>query len=411
MSHLRSAPRTAVTPLTSFCKCVFPIIFLILLTDLVQAQVQTPEDKYLALMQMVDRADALSEKGQTNAAKAKYTDAHAALSDFRKNYPNWNTKVVTFRLNYVADRINTLSKTNAPVVESKEKPEGTPVEKSAPKTTSKPAASAPGVTVKLLEPGAEPRQALRLHPKAGDKRTSTMTMKMTMGMGPAGEMKIPEMKIPIDITIKNVSGEGDITYDTVMGQATIADSGDPTAAMMKDSLSKLGGESGTTTITSRGLTKSAKMNIAKDADPQTRQTMEQMQESMANVVFMLPEEAIGPGAKWQIKQNLKQQNMNLSQTTSYELVSVEGDIVKVKSNISQSAANQKIESPAMPGMKMDLNKLTGTGTGNITFNLGQIMPTQATSDMQTDISMGMNVGGQKQAMDMKVALNLTVETK
>jgi hypothetical protein len=39
------------------------------------------------------------------------------------------------------------------------------------------------------------------------------------------------------------------------------------------------------------------------------------------------------------------------------------------------------------------------------------MPTQAASDMQTDISMGMNMGGQKQNMDMKVSLNLTVESK
>jgi hypothetical protein len=359
---------------------------------------------------MIDRADTLSEKGQTNSAKAKYMDAQTALADFRKNYPNWNTKVVTYRLNYLAERINTLSKTNAPVVESMEKPATTPGEKSAPKTASKPATPA-GVTVKLLQPGAEPRQALRLHPKAGDKRSSTMTMKMTMGMGPAGEMKMPEMKIPVDITIKSVSPEGDITYDMVMGQAQVADSADPTAAMMKESLGKLGGETGTSTITSRGLTKSTKMNIPKDANPQTRQTMEQMQESLGNVVFMLPDEAVGAGAKWEIKQTIKQQNMTISQATAYELVSVEGDVAKVKSTVSQSAANQKIESPAMPGMKVDLNKLTGTGTGNMTFDLGQIMPTQGTTDMQTEISMGINMGGQKQNMDMKVSLNMTVEAK
>jgi len=410
MSQLRSAPRAAVVPPTSFYKGFFPLVIFVFLTALAQAQVQTPEDKYFTLMSLIDRADVLSEKGQTNSAKAKYMDAQTALADFRKNYPNWNTKLVTYRLNYLAERINTLSKTNAPVVESTEKPATTPGEKSAPKTTSKPATPT-GVTVKLLQPGAEPRQALRLHPKAGDKRSSTMTMKMTMGMGPAGEMKMPEMKIPIDITVKSVSPEGDITYDMMMGQAQVADSADPTAAMMKESLGKLGGETGTSTITSRGLTKSTKMNIPKDANPQTRQTMEQMQESLGNVVFMLPDEAVGAGAKWEIKQTIKQQNMTISQATAYELISLEGDVVKVKSNVSQSAANQKIESPAMPGMKVDLNKLTGTGTGNMTFDLGQIMPTQGATDMQTEISMGINMGDQKQNMDMKVSLNMTVEAK
>jgi hypothetical protein len=315
-------------------------------------------------------------------------------------------------LNYLAERINTLSKTNAPVIESTEKPTTTQGEKSAPKTTSKPAMPA-GVTVKLLEPGAEPRKALRLHPKAGDKQTSTLAIKMTMTAGPMGEMKIPEIKIPIDTTIKNVTPEGDITFDIVMGQAQVADSGaaDPTAAMMKESLSKLGGETATTMISSRGLAKAAKVNMPKDANAQSRQTMEQVQESLGDIVFILPEEAIGAGAKWQVKQTIKQQTMSIGQTTDFELVSVEGDIVKVKSRISQTAANQKVDIPGMQGMKADLNKLTGTGTGNMTVNLGQIMPTQGTADRQIDVSLGVNMGGQKQTMDMKRSATMTLESK
>src|SRR5207245_1035101 len=81
--------------------------------------------------------------------------------------------------------------------------------------------------VKLLDAGAEPRKVLRLHPKTGDKQTLNMTMKMAMDIK-LGEMqnpamKLPPMKLTLEVTAKAVSAEGEITYELVMRDASVGD--------------------------------------------------------------------------------------------------------------------------------------------------------------------------------------------
>ena len=64
--------------------------------------------------------------------------------------------------------------------------------------------------VTLLEPGAEPRKVLRFQPKAGDKQIVAFRMKMAMDPSPLPNL--PPITETTQITIKNVSANGDIDY-------------------------------------------------------------------------------------------------------------------------------------------------------------------------------------------------------
>src|SRR5206468_12492146 len=119
----------------------------------------------------------------------------------------------------------------------------------------------------------------------------------------------------------------------------------------------------------RGLTPATEPKVPAGADPQIRQVMERMKESVATLASPFPEEAIGPGAKWEAKVLLKSQGMTIDQSATYQLAALEDERLTVRSTIAQHAANQKIQNPAMPGLKMDLTKMTGTGTGEVTFDL------------------------------------------
>jgi len=125
----------------------------------------------------------------------------------------------------------------------------------------------------------------------------------------------------------------------------------------------------------------------------------------------LPAEAIGPGAKWEVKMPLESQGMKINQAATYELVSIEGERVTIKSTTVQSAASQKIQNPAMPGLKLDLTKMTGQGTGETTLDLGQLMPSVATVDFHSETSAVMNAGGQTQPVTEKTDLDVRVEAK
>ena len=374
-------------------------VALLLAAASVPAQTQSPEDQYLHVLALADRADTLNEKKQGDLGKAKYTDAARALQQLRLRYPTWQPKMVAFRLNYLTDEIAVLSQTNPP-----------PAVVDGGSVGGSTAASG-GAQVKLLEAGAEPRQVLRLQPKAGDKQSVSTTLKMEIeAMG--NPMKLPTMKSPMDVTITSVAPNGDITYEIVTGEITATDDSDatsPVGAAFKDALGGTAGMKSTATMSNRGLGKSD-FKAPTGANAQTRQVVEQLGDALEMAVVQLPEEAVGPGAKWEAKKSMKNQGISLNQTTTFELVSVEGSVLKIKSKQVQTAPNQKIESPQAPGMKLDLSKFSGKGSADITLDLGKIIPTSAKTDSQSEVEMSMNLGGQKQAMAMKMSMQGEMES-
>jgi hypothetical protein len=139
--------------------------------------------------------------------------------------------------------------------------------------------------------------------------------------------------------------------------------------------------------------------------------MEQMKQSLANATFLLPEEAIGVGARWEVKEKLKEQGMTMDQVTRQELTAIDGDALTTKMTVTQSAANQKIANPLIPALKVDMTKMTGAATGSMLFNVGKILPVKMTMDDHSEINMAINAGGKKQAMAMKTDTNVSLESE
>ena len=101
----------------------------------------------------------------------------------------------------------------------------------------------------------------------------------------------------------------------------------------------------------------------------------------------------------------------MEQIATYQLVSFNEDKLVTKNTLTQRAGNQKVENPAMPGLKMDLVRLTGTGSGESTRDLGKILPLKTSMNAQSDAVMAMNTGAQKQEITVKVSVNLDLESK
>jgi len=369
------------------------------------AQADVGDDQYLQIYGLIQQADELNSSGKAALAKAKYQEAQTALKSFKSDYPNWNVKLVTYRLSYVVQKLAALS----------EKPR-TAIGTDASEAQS--ATSTATSQVKLLEAGAEPRKVLRLHPNPGDKQTLRLTLKMSietkMGEMQSQAMKLPAMTMNMDTTVKGVSDKGDITYDLMMGDTTLADDPGGNAQLgelMKAALGGVKGMTGTGTVSSRGIAKGMEFKVPTDADAQTRRVMDQMKDSFSSIAAPFPEEAVGPGARWEAKIPIKSQGMTIDQTSTCELVSIEGERATTKNTFTQRASNQKVESPAMPGLKVDLNKMVGTGTGQSTLDLGKLLPVAGTTDLHSETDMAMNMGGQKQPISTKMDLNVHLESK
>ena len=70
---------------------------------------QNPDDQYIAIYSLIQQADALQSGGQARQALDGYTQALAELQKFQKVFPDWDPKIVTFRLDYLAQKINGLA--------------------------------------------------------------------------------------------------------------------------------------------------------------------------------------------------------------------------------------------------------------------------------------------------------------
>lgn len=383
-------------------KSFYCIIIATLTLCLNPARADERDTQYLHILRIIDQADFVLGKGNTNSAVADYRQALTALLALQKNNPGYNNTLVTFRLAYLADQIKSLSGGGSAA---------------AAENDVAPGKGGSGGAVKLLVPGKEPRTAFRFHPKAGDKQSLEMTIKMAMGMK-MGEVdtpiKIPTMTLQMDLTVNDVSSTGDIKYESVLNEATVGEDADvlpQVAEAMKSAMTKTKGLTGTGTLSNRGENKGYDLKAPADADPQLKQTLEQWKQTFAQAATPLPEEPIGVGAKWEYKYPVKSQGMTINQAMTYELASVEGENLTIKVTLAQTASNQKVQNPALQGMKVDLTKLSGTGSGDLALDLAKIMPIQVTTQAHADMTMGMNAGGQKQTMNMSMDLNVGISSK
>src|SRR5258706_5588987 len=86
-------------------KSLFSLVMAALLLSFAGAQAQGPDDQYVRIYNLIQEGDSLAKSSQPSPALAKYLEAQTALQRFQKGYPDWNTKVVSFRLNYLAEKI------------------------------------------------------------------------------------------------------------------------------------------------------------------------------------------------------------------------------------------------------------------------------------------------------------------
>jgi Tfp pilus assembly protein PilF len=69
-----------------------------------------PDDAYIRHYNALQQADSLNQAGHYRAAAEKYLEVQTSLKKFQAQYPTWSPKMVTFRLNYATQRLESLVK-------------------------------------------------------------------------------------------------------------------------------------------------------------------------------------------------------------------------------------------------------------------------------------------------------------
>jgi hypothetical protein len=266
-------------------------------------------------------------------------------------------------------------------------------------------------TVKLLDPGAQPRTALRYKFQAN--RTEKLVMEMSMSMAmEIGDQKQPETQVPairmtMTIDSKEVSPEGDLHHEFKLEQIEVLPNSSVNPAMVntiKQQMSSALGLSGSGTVTSRGFPKDVEIKLPPGIDPQIRQSMDNMKESMNQLSAPLPEEPVGRGARWQVTMPMETPAMKFTQIATYTLSEIQGDKVKFDITIKQSALPQEIDTPgAAPGMKVSLESFESTGKGTVEQQMTNLVPT---SNMNMTTTNAVSANNQKIKTTMRIGMKI-----
>lgn len=280
-----------------------------------------------------------------------------------------------------------------------------------------PSLSAQPMQVKLLNPGTGDRQVLRFQPAAGTRQLSLMTFEQAMVLFAIGRSlpvsNLPLVRATIEVVVTKVEANGDIHYQfSYPNMEVVAKPGTPSTLVspIQAQLERLKHIRGNFVMNDRGQIQTGRFELPDDLEPMMRQMFEQLSQSMNQLSFPLPEEAVGIGAEWQATAALSIGGIRLTQTGSYQLVSRTNNIATLNIRVKQQAPPQIINSPTLPATtKVQLKKLETQGKGRSTLDLRQPFVQEATLSMQSISQMGLF--SPKPAPEFDMTIQSTVQMK
>jgi Flp pilus assembly protein TadD len=162
-------------------KCLVALLFLILAAPLPSARAQQgPDDQYVIIYALMRQADSLDNSGQSRPALAQYIQVQDELQKFQKIYPDWNPRIVSFRLDYLTEKIAGVTAKLSVIPQSGTPPPAPPAPGAAPPASgASPSTSAADLEAQF---GALHEQVQQLQ---ADNATLQAKLKEALGAQPA----------------------------------------------------------------------------------------------------------------------------------------------------------------------------------------------------------------------------------
>jgi hypothetical protein len=227
---------------------------------------------------------------------------------------------------------------------------------------------------------------------------------------------VPEMRVGFDMKVTEVTPAGDIKFDFDYGAFEVMP--DPATApatvdAMRKVLAGVKGLHGHGVTTSRGFTQEGRIDVPPGADPQLKDIIDSMQQSMKQFSSPLPEEPVGAGARWETTYQLTQKGIRIDQVAKIEVRSIEGERLRLAVSLTQSAPAQRMQIPDLPASaRMDLVSLASTGEGASVLDLGRLVPSSAEVKLTMLMKTRMQMGQEKaQDIDMTMDMAMAVTSR
>lgn len=261
--------------------------------------------------------------------------------------------------------------------------------------------------------GAEPRQVVRLALSPGETQHAEMTMRMGMALTVNGRKApsgvVPPMRVGLDVSIVDVSADGDVSATFRYGSIDVLGSG-TVAEQVRTKLAPLAKLRGTLRTTASGVLLESHLDLPDDLDPVIRQTLSSLEDQLGSLVVPVPTAPVGVGATWTVHNESELNGLRTAVDYDYQLVERRGDQLTLATRYVQSMQEQQVQLPTVPaGVETQVHPSRVTGSGRTVVDLGSALPVESSLRARGPIRMSMEQDGQQfdlvQRMSMEISLS------
>ena len=269
-------------------------------------------------------------------------------------------------------------------------------------------------TVTVLDVGQEPRQVLRLRPKPGSTEQIQLRMEMAMRQELGNESKpmvrLPAMTMVFTLHVESVE-DGTIRCVSETVSHEVEDDGRFPPAVIDKIRAELAGTEGmriSYVLTDRGVAHDMQVDIPSTASPNMRETMKRAADTMRQLSFPLPAEAVGPGARWSVTDGVTAAGLALSQTAEYEFHGCDERGCSFAFGLTQRVTDPDFAPPGMPSeVEARITTFDSSGDGRYVHDLEHISPSSASSGISLRSVFVLEAGGER--VEMRMDMDMETE--
>jgi len=235
--------------------------------------------------------------------------------------------------------------------------------------------------IRLLDPGAEPRQALRYQVADGQSERLELDIALAAAAAVEGdeesaqaEAVAPPVRLVVEVGPALALPDGSVRYAvTIREVLVLADEGtDPDlVADLEAEMAPLTEVRGSVEVNALGVTRTSDFEAPETIGTRTLMMLGNIRTSLLTVP--LPEEPVGVGARWEVTRQLSFGGIAVEQTVTYTLSSLSAPQGVLTVGIRQSGAPQPIPGFA-GGVTGQLEAYESSGAGTVDFDLTRITP-------------------------------------
>ena len=238
--------------------------------------------------------------------------------------------------------------------------------------------------IRLIDAGTGARRVLRRHLEQGSSHRGLITLQLALSVRMDGQRaprsKVPGLELPMLFRVAEAGGPLERVEFSVPEAPRLTDTDGVDPRLIEHtraSLSALQALRGHILSSDRGIVRDVQLGPQESGDPQLRQLIQSVRQSMEQSTLPLPAEAVGPGARWKELQHAQRNGADIYLVTSYELRRIDGDTLTIAVEVEQYAPTQPLRvagAAAASAAGSELVYMRATGRGESTLDLRSPVP-------------------------------------